>query len=153
MHRQAQVSTTEKSLSIGNPSLKERKKIRHQTNPNATITTNNPNLHRLPRTHHRPPPPNRNQRPLPRLLPPTLRPRTHLRILLPSLLGRPPSLRSPLRPHPRPRPSNSLQPKINRVRLPRARASLLLAHRSATSSGSLRSVCRPVARSESARLR
>lgn len=95
------------------------------------------NLHRLPRPPPRPASANRCPRSLPRLLPAPLRSSPLQRIVLPSLLGRSPSLRNSLRPSPRPRSSGRLQRKSNRVRMPTARASFLLASRSSTAAGAM----------------
>lgn len=99
------------------------------------------NLHSMSRPPPRPTPPNRYPRPLPRLLPAPLHPRSLRRNLLPSLLGRPPSLCNPLRPPPRPRPPRRLQRESNRVRLLAARKSVLLACRSSAAAGGVREVC------------
>lgn len=95
------------------------------------------NLHCLPRPPPGPAPPHRCPRSLPRLLPAPLHSSPLQRIVLPSLLGRPPSLRNSLRPSPRPRSSGRLQRKSNRVRMPTARASFLLASRSSTAAGAM----------------
>ena len=89
-------------------------------------------LHRLPRPSPRSTPTHRHPRPLPRLLPTPLYPRNLQPIFLPSLLGRPPSLRNPLRPSPWPGLARRIQRKSNRVHLSAARTSILLTSKSTT---------------------